>query len=906
MPPLYRLLSVRYLLHRWDRAVLIIASIALGVATLVSSRILTQCIETAATETTTPLKRSSDLFVHNGEVGVLRSVADDLRNANVPGIASVQPLVYERISLPGLDDRSAVLIGTELSFQLLGGENTLKVKVEATREGPLFQLALVYAAVKAGKFTEASEIYDRIPGRLIIVSRALYEERKRRGASGTPIVVRFGSRDISCLPIGFVDVEDDSPLASLGKNFVGMEIGQAARFVRSGPAPAAAAVGGAMIETVWDAAFPQRVNRIDLFFDPAIASKLKPDDMAATVQNIVGGRGKTYTQETQGQSTQEIVNGFQVGFLLCSLGAMVVGLFLVYNALSVTVAERRHDIGILRSIGATRGQIIRLFTIAAVLLGIIGAAFGVPLGIAMARLTLNEFREELGSIFLNPEVDPGSPSLATLGFAMLAGVLTSLLAALVPALQAASDEPADAVRRSADNVRGPWQIAHKVTCATLIAGGVAMILSRHALPHRVGAFGGMMTTLIGLLLAAPIIVGVLVRLVQPILRRVLPIEARLAADNLIRSPGRTGVVIGALGAGVAVMIQTAGVGKSNEVPVTKWLYELVQAEHFVFAGNLASATSSQAPMEPHVPLELAKLPGVERATGLRYVRPEYNDTVIFMTAVDVAPFADATQKRAPSGLPDLDKLRKIAGRQEVVISDNFTLMHGIKPGDTIVLPGPNGPVSLLVADSMIDYSWSRGSLMIDRAVYAKLFRDERVDVAHVFMNDPNDAVAIDRLKSYVADRGLFTVNNKTIRSFFTDLIDRVYKLAYLQQIIVGIVASLGVVTALLISVLQRKRELGLLLAVGATPGQVIRSVLAEAALMGVFGTVLGVLIGLPMQWYVLQVVMVEESGFSFDLLVPWRQAILISIGAISIATLAGLLPALHAVRMRIPDAIAYE
>ena len=66
------------------------------------------------------------------------------------------------------------------------------------------------------------------------------------------------------------------------------------------------------------------------------------------------------------------------------------------------------------------------------------------------------------------------------------------------------------------------------------------------------------------------------------------------------------------------------------------------------------------------------------------------------------------------------------------------------------------------------------------------------------------------------------------------------------------------------------------------------------------------LIGLPMQWYVLQVVMVEESGFSFDLLVPWRQAILISIGAISIATLAGLLPALHAVRMRIPDAIAYE
>ena len=86
-------------------------------------------------------------------------------------------------------------------------------------------------------------------------------------------------------------------------------------------------------------------------------------------------------------------------------------------------------------------------------------------------------------------------------------------------------------------------------------------------------------------------------------------------------------------------------------------------------------------------------------------------------------------------------------------------------------------------------------------------------------------------------------------------------------------AALGVVTALLISVLQRKRELGLLLAVGATPGQVLRSVLAEAMLMGLFGTVLGILIGLPMVWYVLKVVMVEESGFVLDILIPWKQTL---------------------------------
>lgn len=902
MLSLYQLLSLRYLWQRWDRAALIIVSIALGVATLVSSRILNQCVETAASETTTPLRGTANLYISNGELGVLRSITDEIQASKIPGVASVQPIIFERIMLPGLDDRSGVLIGTELSFQLLGGQNDLKVKIEVTSEAPLLQLAPVYAAAKAGKFAEASSLWDRIPGRLVIISRALYEERKARGGAGTPFVVRYGSRDLNCLPIGVVDIEPDSPIASLGKNFVGMEIGQAARFVRSGPAPMTAAVAGGMIDAAWDIAHPQRVNRIDLFLEPGI-NQADAEYAQAQIEQLVGDRARVTTPETQGQSTQEIVSGFQVGFLLCSLGAMVVGLFLVYNALSVTVAERRHDIGIMRSIGATRGQIIRVFTLAAFVLGVLGAALGVPLGIGLARFTLYQFREELSAIFLNPDVDPGAPSWTTISMAMIAGIVTALAAALIPAVQAASDQPAEAVRRGPGGRGGPWQLAHRATCATLIAGGVAMILTRHMLPPRVGAFGGMMTALVGMLLAAPIFVAVLVRLSQPILRRVLPIEARLAADNLIRSPGRTGVVIGALGAGVAVMIQTAGVGRSNEEPVTRWIEELIQADHFVFAGSLAGATSSQAPMEPQVAKDLAAIQGVESVSAIRYVRPEYRGTIVFMTALDVAKFAEASQARAASGLPDLDKLRRISGRREVVVSENFIQKHGIRVGDTLTLPGPKGAVTLTVTDSMIDYSWNRGAIFIDRKVYAELFQDDRIDVCHVFLKSPDAAEA---LRTNVANRGLATVDRATIKSFLGDLIERVYKLAYLQQIVVGIVAALGVVTALLISVLQRKRELGLLLAVGATPWQVIRTVLAEAALMGIFGTLLGVLIGLPMQWYVLRVVMLEESGFVFDLIFPWRQAILISSGAIFIATLAGLLPAMHAVKMRITDAIAYE
>ena len=111
MIALYRLLSLRYLWHRWDRAALIVASIALGVATLVSSRVLNQCLERAADQSLTPV-RVGDLFVGNGEFGVARSVVEDLRAAGIPGIAAFQPLVVERVTLPGLGNRVCVLLGS--------------------------------------------------------------------------------------------------------------------------------------------------------------------------------------------------------------------------------------------------------------------------------------------------------------------------------------------------------------------------------------------------------------------------------------------------------------------------------------------------------------------------------------------------------------------------------------------------------------------------------------------------------------------------------------------------------------------------------------------------------------------------------------------------------------------------
>src|SRR5262249_23195211 len=301
---------------------------------------------------------------------------------------------------------------------------------------------------------------------------------------------------------------------------------------------------------------------------------------------VVGRRGNVRTVEDSNESVRDITKGLQLGFLLGGAGALVVGLFLVYNALSVSVAERRHDIGILRSMGATRGQVARLFIVEALVLGLMGTALGVPLGYGMAWLSLGPVKQVLEELF-NITLDeatrvPLAP--LTVFLAVLAGPLTAVLAALVPALQAAQEEPADAVRRVPVVVAVLYRVLHLGLTALLLGAGLACILLRGSLPPRLGAYGGIVCRLWAALMATPLLAAGLARFLQPAFRRFLRLEGRLAADNLIRSPGRTGLVIAAIAATGALMVQTAGFIRSTEVALLTWIDEKTSSALFVVSG----------------------------------------------------------------------------------------------------------------------------------------------------------------------------------------------------------------------------------------------------------------------------------------------------------------------------------
>jgi putative ABC transport system permease protein len=852
MLALYRSLSYRYFRLRWDRTGLIVASIALGVATLVSTRLINQCIEFAARQSTSPAaSKDVHFFVGSGEAGVRRDLAEAIRR--VPGVARAEPLLVERVQLPDLDNRPVLLGAAELTAGALG-DNLFGFKFTFTRTPNPFGMPSV------------------------LLGRAIVEERRERGiADDAPLKARAGGKLIELRPVGIVDAE--GPAAALGRNILGMEISQAAQVVQK----------------------PGLVTRIDVVLGP----NADHDAAREAVERVVAGRAQVRTQETQGQEAQEVISGIQIGFSLCGAGALVVGLFLVYNALSVNVTERRHDIGVLRSLGATRWQVAALFTGEATLLGVIGAVLGVPLGVVLANVGLEKMAPEMAQLFLT---GPGQsiplhwPSIAT---AMLAGIGTAVLATLIPAIQAAADEPADAVRRVPTAAAGFYKYLQGSVCLLFVVGGLLSFWFRDVIPNKFGIYASPVLALLGMLMGLPLVVGVLARVLQPITRATFGLATRLAGDNLTRAPGRTGVVIGALAAGVGLMFQIAGVGHSNEAPVLDWIERAVTADMILLYGDPGSATASTLPMDPSLGDELRRLPGVETVVSVRYSRPEFNGKIIFMVAIDAADYYAGQRKS--SHMPNLDLFPKLREPDTVLVSDNFAAKHRLGPGDTMTLQSPDGPVTLKIIGTIQDYSWAQGTILMDRARYAERFSDRLIDTCHVYLRDgEGKSAAWAGVEKFAESRGLNLMDRDQLRGYVRDVIDRIYQLAYLQQVVVGIVAALGVVMALLISILQRRRELGTLRALGSTQGQVLRSVLAEAVLMGVFGTVLGLLIGLPLEWYILHVVVFEESGFWFPILIPWREALGIGVIGVALAALAGLGPAIHAVRLNIAEAIAYE
>ncbi len=595
--------------------------------------------------------------------------------------------------------------------------------------------------------------------------------------------------------------------------------------------------------------------------------------------------------------------------------AILVGMYLIYNVVSISVVQRRKEIGILRALGARRGELIGLLLAETFTVALFGALVGIGLGLLFARsvmgVTAQVVSQTYARVHAGAILFPWKSALLDGSI----GIAASLAAALPPAVSIVRVTPVSAIRSvsySQDNA----QLGAKAKIASALCFFLSVLIL--AVYRTIGggsgemgmaaAFFAMALIMLGVSFSTPVFLKWFTRAFRRLFLSSLGAEGRLAGLNLSKGISRNSVAVAAVFFSICLFVSTANVIASWQNSFLTWFDSAVRADILVSSGYpLATAGSPDIPMPASMLQEFEKIPGVLSAEPYRKIYIPYKSGRVLLEVEDVAlrmsycpqMIVEGSRKRMARLLPN---------RDNVVVSEAFAAKYHVKPGDSIRLPTPGGLVSFGVAAVVVSYGSSSGVIMMDINTYRRHWLDDLVDTYELRMRP---GTSISSVRAQILDtmgkkRRLFVLDVQQFKEEARKIIDSNFHLFDAINIITLIIAGFGIVVTLLASVLERTREIGILRSIGMTRLRISAVVILESVLIGAAGGILGLFAGTLVGWIELDGVFRPEFGATLAYSIHWGSLA----GALSLsvvfAALAGFYPARRAAKTNIVEALSYE
>ena len=634
-------------------------------------------------------------------------------------------------------------------------------------------------------------------------------------------------------------------------------------------------------------------DSINVAADTGVTPEALRDRVRAVVPRSVDVRTG---QEQADKQTKDIHDnlGFLRTFLLVfAYVALFVGGFIIFNTFSITVAQRTREFGLLRMLGATRRQVLRSVVAESLLLGVFGSLMGLALGLAVApglKALFKAFGANLPASGIVLET-------RTIVVSLLVGTIVTLLSGLAPAVRATRVPPIAALREGVDLPKGRlarWAPAF----ATIVLGlGAALVALGLIGGAGIGILGlGTLFVFLGVALWSPRLVPPLAAVVgQTVEWRGLP--GKLARQNAIRQPGRTATTAASLMIGLAlvtfVSFFAAGLTKSIDDAVDKQ-----------FAGNLivqSKNTNSDEGIPATIAPALGRVDGVRTATPVAFSTLRYKGNDESVTGFDPRTFAGIYSVDWQQGS---DRTLETLGPGDAVLTKKFADDKKLKVGERFRVTTPTGKhPELTVRGTIKDNGGLFAAVTVPRETMRTAFgqRDDAFDFV-AFRGGADEKAVRGRVDALLKTQYPNT-ESKDKGEFKDQQASQINQFATFMYVLLSlavIVSLFGLVNTLALSIFERRRELGMLRAIGTARSQVKRMIRYEAIITALIGAVLGLVLGALFA----VVITSQLDGFSFAL--PIGRIIGIAILAGLAGIVAAALPARRAARTNVLEALAYE
>ena len=830
------------------QTLLLILGVALGVALVVGIDIANTSADRAFRLSTTSLTGKATHQIVGDGIGISDTVFSFLRQRI--GFRPSAPVIEGVLSLEGVTVRQLRLLG-----------------VDPYSEPPF--RGYVAARVDAAAIVP----FLTVPGSIALSAELAAELRV---APGDTLHLRRGVRSLRMPVAGILRAGDELERRSL-RGMIITDIATA--------------------QDVMD--LPGRLSHIDL---------IVADDTAATLARLralLPAGVRIETAERRSSAISSMTDAFSLNLTALSLLALLVGMFLIYDTVSFSVVQRREQFGVLRAIGASRGQIGTMVLGETLLLAAIGTAAGLALGILLGNAALGLVTQTISDLYYTMTVTDVELSMWNLLKGAGLGLGAALLATLLPAREAMMATPAGAVRRAIleDRIRA---MLPRITLlgALLLLAGLAIV----PLPQRMVAlsFGAVLLVLLGTALLSPVVIrssmSLLVRG-----RHLFPgVTTVMAARNIARSLSRTSLAIAALMIAVSVIVGVNTMIGSFRQTVEDWLAVTLGADVFVSVPFSGAGRNEGMPMALRD--SIAAHPEVARvitARPLALQTERYGPLQLVAASDDVA-------KRRPYQWQRVARARIWPAMHEgaVLISEPFAWRHAIDPArdSVITLRTESGEKDFLIVGIFYDYSSDKGTVLMSDRVYRTHWRDSLVGSVAAFLHPGADvdAVVHDLQHRLGATSNVLVQSNRGLRDTALAIFDRTFTITLALQLLAGIVAFIGVFSALMALQLERGREIATLRATGMSRSQLARLILAETGLMGAVSGLLALPVGLAMALMLVHVINLRSFGWTLQLrLDPIDFALAFAV-AIAAALLAGIYPAFRFAQTDIRQALREE